>query len=106
MALCSGHVTLLFSRCLSSSPVIEVNEVTENIPNFELQNHRLCALNRILFLKGNVSELPGGKCTGSEHKFQSQLHRSRSADLIERVEAAVCATRPQTVRQRLCRLTK
>ena len=60
MALCSGHVTLLFSRCLSSSPVIEVNEVTENIPNFELQNLRLCALNRILFLKGNVSELPGG----------------------------------------------
>jgi len=32
MALFSGHIVYCFHAALSSSPVIEVNEVTRNIP--------------------------------------------------------------------------
>jgi hypothetical protein len=31
MALFSGHVSLLFSRCAFQKPVIEVNEVTKTL---------------------------------------------------------------------------
>src|SRR5262249_44738727 len=40
---------------------------------------------------------------GSKLKLQRQLDRARSADLIERIEAAAGAARSQTVRQRLRR---
>ena len=39
----------------------------------------------------------------SEYKFKCQLDRARAADLVEGVEAAVCAAGAEAVRQRLCR---
>src|SRR5262245_57307496 len=42
----------------------------------------------------------------SKLKFERQLDRARSADLVERVESPISATGPQTVRQRLRRPTE
>ena len=42
----------------------------------------------------------------SELKLQRKLNRSWSANLIERIQTAICATRTQKVRQRLCRVTE
>src|SRR5579862_7959178 len=39
----------------------------------------------------------------SELELEGQLDRARSADLVQRVEAAVCAARSQTIRKRLRR---
>jgi len=65
MALSSGHISLLFSRCPSSGPVIEVNEVTKT-SQFELQNLRICALEPLpasarieLITKSNSGSPPG-----------------------------------------------
>ena len=42
----------------------------------------------------------------SELQLESELDRARSADLVERVEAAICATGSQAACQRCRRLTE
>lgn len=45
-------------------------------------------------------------CQRSELELESELDRARAADLVEGVETAIRATRPQAARQRLCRVAE
>jgi len=49
---------------------------------------------------------PGLTCKTSKLKLECQLDRSRSANLIQRIETAIRAAGPQTVRQRLRRVAE
>ena len=43
---------------------------------------------------------------GLKLEFQRQLDGARAADLVQRIEATIWASRTETVRQRLCRVAE